>query len=195
MLFLDELPEFERRVLDALRQPLEEKRVTVARARAHLTYPADFQLIAAMNPCPCGYLSVPGLSCGREPACGQRYASKLSGPLLDRIDLKTTIEPQNLFEKKQKSQRLKAVKQAKRVFRTRKIQQERWGTDWTNATVPFSKLEPFTKLSPSAFNLLDQAQKHWYLSTRGAQKILRVARTLADMEANQTSKNIIWLRP
>jgi magnesium chelatase family protein len=91
VLFLDELPEFDRRTLEALRQPLESGRAVVARANAHVTYPARFQLIAAMNPCKCGYLVNPALACGREPRCAADYQSKISGPLFDRIDLHVDV--------------------------------------------------------------------------------------------------------
>lgn len=188
ILFLDELPEFNRGTLEALRQPLETGKVSVARANVHVTYPARFQLIAAMNPCRCGYLGVKGHECHRAPRCGEDYQSKISGPLLDRIDLHVdvpAVAPWDLGSKggSEDSATLRArVQQAidfgKHRFEGLSISK--------NAEADGSTLEKMAQMTPEAKTLLIEAAEKLMLSARGYHRIMRVARTIADLEACET---------
>jgi magnesium chelatase family protein len=188
VLFLDELPETQRSVLDALRQPMESGQVTIARAEAHIRYPARFQLIAAMNPCRCGYLGDANRQCSRAPRCGSEYQSRLSGPLLDRIDIHLSVPavtPQEL-EKAPTSEESSAI--AERVAITRKRQQLRYknlGNISTNAQISGTALENFCPLKAEAKDLLLAAMEKLQLSMRGYHRILRLARTLADMSGEE----------
>jgi magnesium chelatase family protein len=189
VLFLDELPEFPRGVLEALRQPLETGTVSVARAEAHVTYPADFQLIAAMNPCRCGYLGDPARACNKAPRCARDYQDKLSGPLLDRIDLYVEIPelaPMEVFESA-RSESSAAVKQ--RVITARQRQQARYQAMElpirTNAQLQGEALYAQTLTDPACKNLLEDASNRLKLSMRGITRTLRVARTIADLAGSE----------
>lgn len=184
VLFLDELPEAQRNVLDALRQPMENGQVTIARAEAHIRYPARFQLVAAMNPCRCGYLGDESRQCSRAPRCGAEYQSRLSGPLLDRIDIHLSVPavtPQEL----QKAPTSEASAEiAKRVATARERQKKRYknlANVSTNAQISGAALEEFCPLTDEAKTLLLAAMDKLQLSMRGYHRILRLARTLADM--------------
>jgi magnesium chelatase family protein len=183
VLFLDELPEFARNTLEALRQPLESRQVVVARANYHFTYPAHFQLVAAMNPCPCGYLGDPKQSCGKAPACAQKYMTRLSGPLLDRIDL--TVDVGYLDFSAWGAEKAGEASETvlKRVMQARKKQADRFSNKKgaTNSLIPASSVEELCNLTEEARTLLLRAANKWRLSLRGCHRVMRVARTIADL--------------
>ena len=183
-LFLDELPEFPRVALEALRQPLETGRTTVARAAAHITYPARFQLIAAMNPCRCGYLGDAGRECGKAPRCGEDYLSRISGPLMDRIDLTMAVQPVPPTELSRAPKGEASAVVAARVATARGLQRSRSGPDGveTNAEADGGSIE----LQPDARTLAEQASERLRLSARGFTRVLRVARTIADLAGAAT---------
>ena len=191
VLFLDELPEFQRAALESLRQPMETGEVSIARAACHITYPARFQLIAAMNPCRCGYLGNTAMECPRAPKCGAEYLAKISGPLLDRIDLHVevpAVNPWDLGQNKKDGPSSKQV--ASRVLKARKIQQERYEslnkTFFSNASADGEFLEQVCALNERGKKLLAEAAEKMGLSARGYFRILRVARTIADLAASET---------
>lgn len=183
VLFLDELPEFQRAVLDSLRQLLETGEVTVARANAHVTYPARVQLIAAMNPCRCGHLGDPALGCSRAPRCAADYQSKVSGPLLDRIDLHVEVDPVKATDLALPAPAEGTAEVLARVERARAIQAGRLnGTPArTNAELDGDLLEAHATPDEPGRKLLMQAAEAMHLSARGYTRILRVARTVADL--------------
>ena len=183
VLFLDELPEFQRAVLDSLRQPLETGEVTVARANAHVTYPARVQLIAAMNPCRCGHLGDPALACSRAPRCAADYQSKVSGPLLDRIDLHVEVDPVSAADLALPPPSEGSSDVAVRVARARAIQTARFAESpgRTNAELDGDMLEAHATPDEAGRKLLMQAAEAMRLSARGYTRILRVARTIADL--------------
>ncbi|MCT2398113.1 YifB family Mg chelatase-like AAA ATPase [Novosphingobium mangrovi (ex Huang et al. 2023)] len=183
VLFLDELPEFQRQTLDSLRQPLETGEVTVARANAHVTYPARVQLVAAMNPCRCGHLGDPALACSRAPKCAADYQSKVSGPLLDRIDLHVEVDPVRAADLALPPPAEGSAEVAARVAHARQIQTARLdGTGKrTNADLDGDLLELHATPEEAGRKLLMQAAEAMRLSARGYTRILRVARTIADL--------------
>lgn len=189
VLFLDELPEFPRAVLESLRQPLELGSVSVARAQAHVTYPANVQLIAAMNPCRCGYLSDASRACSKAPRCAEDYTGKLSGPLLDRIDIHVdvpAVETLSMLEV-QAAESSDAV--ARRVASARRMQLERYGHAGeairTNSQASGELLQRVAMPEGVARDLLEQSVAKLNLSMRGLTRVLRVARTIADLEGVQ----------
>lgn len=190
VLFLDELPEFQRTALEALRQPLETGEISVARANIHVSYPARFQLIAAMNPCRCGYLGSPGRECSRAPRCAEEYASRLSGPLLDRIDMHIDVPALAPWElaKTPDGESSAAVKE--RVLSARERQKERYARSEAgekiskNADASGSLLEKTALATDDALAFLLKAAEKMQLSARAYHRILRVARTIADLEQN-----------
>ncbi len=183
VLFLDELPEFQRAVLDSLRQPLETGEVTVARANAHVTFPARVQLVAAMNPCRCGYLGDPVLGCSRAPRCGADYQGKVSGPLLDRIDLHVEVDPVSAMDlalppPAEGSAQVAARVAAARALQTRRLE----GTGRrSNTELDGDLLETHATPDEAGRKLLLQAAEAMRLSARGYTRMLRVARTIADL--------------
>jgi magnesium chelatase family protein len=183
VLFLDELPEFQRAVLDSLRQPLETGEVTVARANAHVTFPARVQLIAAMNPCRCGHLGDPALGCSRAPKCAADYQSKVSGPMLDRIDLHVEVDPVRAVDLALPPPTEGSAQVAARVAAARAIQTDRLeGTGLnTNAQLDGELLERHATPDEAGRKLLMQAAEAMRLSARGYTRMLRVARTVADL--------------
>jgi len=183
VLFLDELPEFQRAVLDSLRQPLETGEVTVARANAHVTFPARVQLIAAMNPCRCGYLGDPVLGCSRAPRCGADYQSKVSGPLLDRIDLHVEVDPVSAMDLALPPPAEGSVEVGARVAAARSVQTARLeGTGRrSNAELDGDLLDTHATPDEAGRKLLLQAAEAMRLSARGYTRMLRVARTIADL--------------
>jgi magnesium chelatase family protein len=183
VLFLDELPEFQRAVLDSLRQPLETGEVSVARANAHVTFPARVQLIAAMNPCRCGHLGDPALGCSRAPRCAADYQSKVSGPLLDRIDLHVEVDPVSAADLALPPPAEGSAEVAARVAAARGIQTARLeGTAMrTNAQLDGQALETHATPDEAGRKLLMQAAEAMRLSARGYTRMLRVARTVADL--------------
>ncbi|MEH3047849.1 YifB family Mg chelatase-like AAA ATPase [Sphingomonas adhaesiva] len=183
VLFLDELPEFQRAVLDSLRQPLETGTVSVARANAHVTYPARVQLVAAMNPCRCGHLGDASLACARAPKCAADYQAKVSGPLLDRIDLHVEVAAVSAVDLTLPAPAEGSAEVAARVAAARAVQGERLaGTGLrTNAELDGEALEQFAQPDEAGRALLAQAAVAMKLSARGYTRILRVARTIADL--------------
>lgn len=188
VLFLDELPEFQRAVLDSLRQPLETGEVSVARANAHVTFPARVQLVAAMNPCRCGHLGDPALGCSRAPRCAADYQSKVSGPLLDRIDLHVEVDPVSAADLALPPPAEGSAQVAARVAAARAVQTARLeGTPMrTNAQLDGDALEAHATPDEAGQKLLMQAAEAMRLSARGYTRILRVARTIADLAGAQT---------
>jgi len=189
VLFLDELPEFQRSVLEVMRQPLEDGEVTIARAAASVTYPCRFMLVAAMNPCPCGYQTDPKRECRCTPRQIARYRSKISGPLLDRIDIHVEV-PSMAYEQLtqlEKGEPSAAIRQ--RVVRARKIQQERYknqpGTH-CNANMRSKVLHQVCRTEPAAEQILRAAMSDLNFSARAYDRILKVARTIADLAAAET---------
>lgn len=188
VLFLDELPEFARSTLETLRQPLETGKIMVARVNAHVTYPARFQLIAAMNPCRCGYLDDPERACSRAPRCANDYQAKISGPLFDRIDLNIfvpAVKPQNLTSGLT-GEPSKSV--AERVLKVRTLQRQRYikmKCDFeitTNSMLAGKALEEIATPDKEGYHVLERAVEKFKLSVRGYHRILRVARTIADLD-------------
>lgn len=188
VLFLDELPEFQRAVLDSLRQPLETGEVTVARANAHVTFPARVQLIAAMNPCRCGYLGDPALACSRAPRCAGDYQSKVSGPLLDRIDLHVDVDPVSAADLSLPPPAEGSDAVAARVAAARDVQTARLEGSGrrTNAELEGDLLERYATPDEPGRKLLAQAAEAMRLSARGYTRMLRVARTIADLAGAET---------
>ena len=192
VLFLDELPEFQRAVLDSLRQPLETGRVDVARANAHVSFPARVQLIAAMNPCRCGHLGDPALACSRAPKCAADYQSKVSGPMLDRIDLHIEVDPVSAADLALPPPAEGSAEVAARVAAARAIQTARSEESRarTNAELEGEALERFATPDEDARALLMQAAEKLRLSARGYTRILRVGRTIADLAHSQEVRRI-----
>jgi magnesium chelatase family protein len=179
VLFLDELPEFPRQALEALRQPMEIGRTTVARAAAHITYPARFQLVAAMNPCRCGYLGDADRECSRAPRCGEDYRNRISGPVLDRIDLSVEVQPATAAELARAPHGETSSVIAERVAHARLVVRDRHGPlgPTSNAEVDSDAIE----LNAEAIKLVEEAMHRLRLSARGRTRVLRVARTIADL--------------
>jgi magnesium chelatase family protein len=190
VLFLDELPEFPRAVLESLRQPLESGRITVARVHSHVTYPANVQLVAAMNPCRCGYLDDAGRACGKAPKCAVDYQSKISGPLLDRIDLTMEVPALETLDMLGRDRGEPSTNIARRVEQARCIQKERFlklGVPFrTNADVTGELLQQFVPRSVDARELLEKATESFRLSMRGYTRMLRIARTIADLDGSDS---------
>ncbi len=188
VLFLDELPEFQRNALDALRQPLETGRTIIARANAHVSYPARIQLVAAMNPCRCGYLDDPGQACNRAPRCASDYQSRISGPLFDRIDIHVEVPAVPPRELSRSPQGEPSNQVAARVAKARDIQRARYQNHLggapirTNAEADGKLLEEVAAPDKAGRQLLHEAAERMRLTARGYHRVLRVARTLADLE-------------
>ena len=192
VLFLDELPELARPTLEALRQPLESGRITVARANHHVTYPARVQLVAAMNPCRCGYLDDPALACTRAPRCARDYQSKISGPLFDRIDLHVDVPAVSAADLSLPPPSETSADVAKRVAAARTRQATRYAGDGirTNAEADGELLEAVASPDNAGRALLTQATDKMRLSARGYHRVLRVARTLADLDGAAAVRRI-----
>jgi magnesium chelatase family protein len=178
VLFLDEMPEFPRPALEALRQPIEAGRTTVSRATAHVTYPARFQLVAAMNPCRCGHLGDGGRECGRAPRCGEDYQTRISGPLLDRIDLTVEVQPVSAAELSRAPAGEPSQAVAQRVAAARLLQRARAEAGAAcNAEADAASIA----MAPDARDLAERAAEKLRLSARGFTRVLRVGRTIADL--------------
>jgi magnesium chelatase family protein len=185
VLFLDELPEFPRMVLETLRQPIETGEVVVARANAHIRYPCRFMLVAAANPCKCGYLSDPGRACARAPACGDDYLGRISGPLLDRFDLRVEVPPVAFSDLDLPASGDPSSVVAGRVAAARKLQATRFSAHpglRANADAEGALLEDIASPDTDGRALLTQAAERFGLSARGYHRLLRVARTIADLD-------------
>lgn len=188
VLFLDELPEFKRTVLEVMRQPLEERCITISRARTSVEFPAGFMLIASMNPCPCGYYNHPSRRCTCEGMAVRRYINKVSGPLLDRIDLHVEVTPVTFNQMADTSSAACSRSIRERVMRARAQQSRRFASMprvHTNALMPSNKVKHFCKLSAGGYQLLERAMESLGLSARAYDRILKVSRTIADL-AGQT---------
>lgn len=184
VLFLDEMPEFNRNVLELLRQPLEDKAVTIARAQITLSYPAQFILVASCNPCPCGFYTHPKKVCECHPARIQKYRNKLSGPLLDRIDLQIEVPPvvyEEMRDKKSKGESSEQIR--KRIIAVRKKQKERFQKSriLLNSQMSTRQIEKHCALDDNGEKILKSAMEKFQLSMRGVSRILKVARTIADL--------------
>jgi magnesium chelatase family protein len=187
VLFLDELPEFQRQVLDSLRQPLETGETLVARANAHVRYPSRVQLVAAMNPCRCGFLTEADRACSRAPRCGGDYQSRLSGPLLDRIDLHVEVSAVSARDLTLPPPAEGSADVARRVAAAREIQRLRYASSpvRTNAEADGEVLEQVATRDSEARALLSKAVDTLKLTARGFHRVLRVSRTLADLEGRR----------
>jgi magnesium chelatase family protein len=184
VLFLDELPEFKRTVLEVMRQPMEERRVTISRAKVSIDYPANFMLVASMNPCPCGYYNHPEKECVCGPGIVQRYLSKVSGPLLDRIDLHVEVVPVSFDEMtaKRSSETSEIIRE--RVVRAREIQSKRFENQkdvYCNAMMPSNMVKDICVINEAGRALLKTAMERLGLSARAYDRILKVSRTIADL--------------
>jgi magnesium chelatase family protein len=188
VLFLDELPEFTRNVLDSLRQPLETGTVSVARANAHVTFPARVQLVAAMNPCRCGHLGHASLACARAPRCAADYQAKVSGPLLDRIDLHVEVLAVSAADLVLPPPAEGSAEVAARVAAARAIQTARYAGEGvrTNAEADGPLLDAVATPDEPGRKLLAQAAEAMRLSARGFHRVLRVSRTIADLAGQET---------
>lgn len=184
VLFLDELPEFNRNVLEALRQPLEDGEVNISRASGSLSYPSRFNLVCAMNPCPCGYFTHPEKQCVCTPHQIQKYRSKISGPLLDRIDIHIEVPPLKFAEVSDSRDTEQSQNIKERINKTRKIQFERFKNKkyYCNSFMSNKDIGAYCKTDEDGKNLLKQAMTKLGLSARAYHKILKVARTIADLE-------------
>ena len=187
VLFMDEMPEFQRNVLEALRQPLEDKLVTISRVNGKMEYSAAFQLIGAMNPCPCGYLGDPNHVCNCTPNQIDRYLSKISGPLLDRIDMVVNVQriAYDDISNSDAGESSEAIRN--RVIKARKIQEARYGSSgvFCNANLTRKQMLECCDLNKDAESLLKEAFSTLHLSARSYDKILKVARTIADLAGNE----------
>jgi magnesium chelatase family protein len=183
VLFLDELPEFARAVLDSLRQPIESGAAVIARANAHVRYPARFQLVAAMNPCRCGYLTDPAQSCGRAPKCASDYQARISGPLFDRIDIHVEVASVSAADLSLPPPAEGSGDVAKRVAKAREIQRARYADAGlrTNAEAEGELLDSVATPDAAGQKLLTDAAERMRLTARGYHRVLRVARTIADL--------------
>ncbi len=185
VLFLDELPEFKRTVLEVMRQPLEERKVTISRARWTVDYPSSFMLVASMNPCPCGYYNHPDKECVCAPGVVERYLSRISGPLLDRIDIHIEVTPvgfDELTSRNRNAEKSEAIRQ--RVQQAREVQQQRYVESagvYCNAQLPSNKVQDTCEINAAGQMLLKAAMQKLNLSARAYDRILKVSRTIADL--------------
>ncbi|MBI1185677.1 YifB family Mg chelatase-like AAA ATPase [bacterium] len=191
VLFLDELPEFKRTVLEVLRQPLEERHVTISRARFSVTYPASLMLVASMNPCPCGYYNHPEKECVCSPGVVQRYLNRISGPLLDRIDLHVEVVPVSFDELSKEHKSESSLNIRKRVEAARQIQEERFKETkgiFANAQMATREVRKVCQINTAGQNLLKTAMTKLNLSARAYDRILKVSRTIADLATSDDIK-------
>ena len=188
VLFLDELPEFKRQVLEVMRQPMEDRIVTISRARISLDFPANFMLIAAMNPCPCGYYNHPEKPCTCPPGAVQKYLNKISGPLMDRIDLHVEVTPVPYKDLTEKRTGESSAEVRKRVIAARKIQEQRYAdfpTIHANAQMNSQLIQKYCDLDDTCRNMLKNAMNKMGLSARAHDRILKVSRTIADLDGSE----------
>ncbi len=187
VLFLDELPEFKRTVLEVMRQPMEERKVTISRAKIALDFPASFMLIASMNPCPCGYFNHPEKECTCPPGTVQKYLNKVSGPLLDRIDLHVEVTPVAFDELSSKEDIEKSERIRERVITARKMQAERFSNHvgiFANAQMNSKQLKEICIIDDTGKKILKTAMERLNLSARAYDRILKVSRTIADLSSS-----------
>jgi magnesium chelatase family protein len=189
VLFMDEFPEYPRGVLETLRQPIETGDVVVARANAHVRYPCRFMLVAAANPCKCGHLTDPARACGRAPQCGEDYLGRISGPLMDRFDLRVEVPPVSFRDLDIPADGEPSARVAARVAAARDRQAERFaGIDdvRVNADAEGAILEKVAAPDAEGRDFLARAAERFALSARGYHRVMRVARTIADLEGAET---------
>lgn len=189
VLFLDELPEFKRTVLEVMRQPMEERRVTISRAKVSIDYPANFMLVASMNPCPCGYYNHPEKECVCGPGIVHRYLSKISGPLLDRIDLHVEVVPVSFDEMTARRKAETSTEIRERVMKAREIQSMRFSKQaevYSNAMMPSNMVKDVCEINEAGRTLLKTAMERLGLSARAYDRILKVSRTIADLAGTET---------
>lgn len=189
VLFLDELPEFKRTVLEVMRQPLEDRKVAISRARFSVEYPASFMLVASMNPCPCGFYNHPEKECVCAPGVVQKYLSKISGPLLDRIDLHVEVTPVNFSELASSRETEKSELIRARVIKAREIQDQRFADKADlhyNAQMSPKMVRKVCQISEAGTTLLKSAMERLGLSARAYDRILKVARTIADLDGSES---------
>ncbi len=189
VLFLDELPEFKRTVLEVMRQPLEDRVITISRAKFSVEYPASFMLVASMNPCPCGYYNHPEKDCVCPPGTVQKYLNKISGPLLDRIDIHIEVTPVSFNELSEKRNSEKSGSIRERVMKARQLQENRYkdvGGVYCNAQINSRLLSEVCKINETGNALLKTAMEKLGLSARAYDRILKVARTIADLDNSNT---------
>lgn len=189
VLFLDELPEFKRKVLEVMRQPIEERRVTISRARSAIDFPASFMLLASMNPCPCGYFNHPEKECTCMPGMVQKYLNRVSGPLLDRIDLHVEVTPVSFSALSDNSEGEKSAYIRNRVVAARGIQAQRYAAYpgiYNNAQMNSQQLRALCLINDSCNQLLKNAMQKLKLSARAYDRILRVSRTIADLAQSES---------
>jgi magnesium chelatase family protein len=186
VLFLDELPEFSRSAMEALRQPVEDGLVTISRASTRVTFPANFMFVAAMNPCPCGFYGHPTKPCNCSSSMITHYLGRVSGPLLDRVDLHVEVLAVDYRSLAARVPGESSAVVRERVMRAREIQRARFGNTgvYCNAQIPRSLLEKFCPLTPAAERLLAIAFDKLRLSARGYDRVLKVARTIADLDGS-----------
>uniref|UniRef100_UPI0037BF707E YifB family Mg chelatase-like AAA ATPase n=1 Tax=Flavobacterium sp. TaxID=239 RepID=UPI0037BF707E len=192
VLFLDELPEFKREVLEVMRQPLEDREVTISRAKFTITYPSSFMLVASMNPSPGGYFNDPDAPVSSSPAEMQRYLSKISGPLLDRIDIHIEVSPVPFEKLTETRQAESSVLIRERVTKAREIQSKRFeaiDNIHYNAQMSTKLIRKFCALDDSSLQLLKTAMERLNLSARAYDRILKVSRTIADLERSEQVKS------
>lgn len=187
VLFLDEMPEYSRHALETLRQPLEDRKVTVSRVQQTTEYPANFMLVASMNPCPCGNYGSKNQICRCTPSQIHNYVSKLSGPLMDRIDLQIEVDNITYDELRGKQSGETSAQIKERINRVRKLQRERFANDgiMTNAEMGSRELAKYCQIDKDCERLLQKAFDKLNLSARGTTRILKVARTIADIEGEE----------
>jgi magnesium chelatase family protein len=188
VLFLDELPEFKRTVLEVMRQPLEDRKITVSRAKFTVEYPASFMLVASMNPCPCGYYNHPSKDCVCQPGMVQKYLNRISGPLLDRIDIHLEVVPVPFkkLDEKEASEQSDLIRD--RVMKARQIQEERFEEDkgvYSNAQMSSNMICKYVELDDPGRELIKNAMEKLGLSARAYDRILKVSRTIADLDASE----------
>lgn len=192
VLFLDELPEFKRTVLEVMRQPMEERKVSISRAKVTMDFPANFMLLASMNPCPCGFYNHPEKECTCPPGAVQKYLNKISGPLLDRIDLHVEVTPVAFSELSRKEDGEKSESIRERVIQARNIQTERYKDIpgiYANAQMSSKHLQEYCRLDQISEAVLKKAMERLNLSARAYDRILKVSRTIADLD-NQENINV-----
>jgi magnesium chelatase family protein len=191
VLFLDELPEFKRTVLEVMRQPMEERRVTISRAKIAIDFPASFMLIASMNPCPCGYYNHPEKECTCPPGAVQKYLNKISGPLLDRIDLHVEVTPVAFSELTSVRSQERSCDIRSRVIKAREMQAKRYEDHpgiYCNAQMTSKLLKEICLINTVGQNLLKTAMEKLNLSARAYDRILKVSRTIADLSQSEEIK-------
>jgi magnesium chelatase family protein len=188
VLFLDELPEFKRTVLEVMRQPMEERRITISRARFSVDYPASFMLVASMNPCPCGYYNHPEKDCVCPPGVVQKYLNKISGPLLDRIDIHIEVTPVNFDELSDRRPSEPSNSVRERVLIARDVQNKRYEDNsgiYANAQMSKQMINKYCEIDTAGQTLLKRAMERLGLSARAYDRILKVSRTIADLAGSE----------